>query len=79
MKTARNIIVKTCLTADEFVLLTNDCEKEEVSQSKKLRDSWLSCRNGKPASRASNRPSIGQRLAKFAPSRTMRPTAYMRS
>lgn len=79
MKTARNIIVKTCLTADEFVLLTKDCEKEEVSQSKKLRDSWLSCRNGKPASRASSRPSIGQRLAKFAPSRNMRPTAYMRS
>jgi hypothetical protein len=79
MKTARNIIVKTCLTADEFVLLSADCRAEDVSQSKKLRDSWLSCRNGKPASRASSRPSIGQRLAKFAPSRTMRPTAYMRS
>lgn len=79
MKTARNIIVKTCLTADEFVLLSADCQADDVSQSKKLRDSWLSCRNGKPASRASGRPGIGQRMAKFLPGRMARPTAHMRS
>lgn len=79
MKTARNIIVKTCLSADEFVLLAADCEKDDVSQSKKLRDSWLSCRNGKPASRASGRPSAGRGMAKFLPGRIARPAAHMRS
>lgn len=79
MKTARNIIVKTCLTADEFILLSADCQADDVSQSKKLRDSWLSCRNGKPASRAPGRPGVGQRMAKFLPGRTSRPVMYMRS
>lgn len=79
MKTARNIIVKTCLSADEYVLLAADCKADDISQSKKLRDSWLSCRNGKPASRASDRPGFGQRMAKFLPSRHSRPQLRLRS
>jgi len=79
MKAARNIIVKACLTADEFVQLAAECEAEDISHSKKLRDSWLSCRNGKPANRASGSTAAGQRMAKFVPGRMSRPAIRMRS
>lgn len=79
MKAPRNIVVKACLSADHYLDLLKDCAAAGKSQSSLLRDSWLACRNGKPASRASVRARPGQFLAKFAPGRTTRPTAHMRS
>lgn len=78
MKPARNIIVKTCLTADEFVAFAADCAAEDISHSKKLRDGWIALRNLKARTQLPSRPGIGQRVAKFAPGRIARPELRLR-
>ena len=72
MKTARNIIVKTCLTADNYLDLVADAEAAGKSHSTLLRDAWLSVRNLKAPARAPGRTRTGQQLAKFAPGRSVR-------
>jgi len=79
MKQARNIIVKTCLTADEFVDFNGDCQTEGKTHSAMLRDLWRTMRNGKPRSSLPDRPAIGQRMAMFPPRRAARPELRMRN
>lgn len=79
MKDNRSIPAKTNLTPDQYLDLAADAKKVGRSMSDVLRDSWLKCRNGKPASRASTRSNLGPFRAKFAPGRAQRGFAHMRS
>lgn len=79
MKDNRNITAKSNMTVDHYLDLVADAKAAGTSVSTLLRDSWLKCRNGKPASRASTRPSLGPFRAKFAPGRAQRGFAHMRS
>lgn len=79
MKDNRSIPAKTNLTPDQYLDLAADAKKIGRSMSDVLRDSWLKCRNGKPASRANTRPIVGPFRAKFAPGRAVRSFTHMRS
>lgn len=79
MKQARNIIVKTCLTADEFVDFNGDCEADGKSHSAMLRDLWRTMRNGNSRITQPGRPAIGQRMAIFPPRRAARPELRLRN
>lgn len=70
MKAVHNIIAKTSLTADQFIDLMNESKAKDKSMSSILRDSWLKCRDVKPARSIGKRPNLGQFQAKFAPGRT---------
>lgn len=81
MKSPRTIVVKTLLNPDEYVEFSTQCEADDVPQSKKLRDlarGWLSERNGKAQQQRQERPSYGQNVAMFLPSRAARPRLHMR-
>lgn len=78
MKENRSITTKSNLTVDQYLDLVADAKAAGTSVSTLLRDSWLKCRNGKPASRASTRPNVGPFRAKFAPGRGVRGFANMR-
>jgi hypothetical protein len=56
VKAPRTIVVKTLLNADEFVEFSQQCQADDVTQSKKLRDlarGWL---NDRMLMRATSRP-----------------------
>jgi len=78
MTDPRNIIVKMCLNADEFVDFSGDCKANGKSQSALLRDMWRNNRNGSGHRSMSDRPAIGQRMA-FPPRRAARPVMRMRN
>jgi hypothetical protein len=72
MKTPRTIVVKTLLNADEFLAFEAHCEKEDVSQSKALRDlanGWTRCRNDRRADKKRERPDMGHKRHMSLPSR----------
>lgn len=79
MKQARNIIVKTCLTADEFIDFTGDCRNTGKTQSALLRDLWRNARNGTPRLAPPGRPAIGQRPAIFPSRSARRPELRLRN
>jgi len=79
MKHPRNIIVKTCLTADEFVDFTGDCQEQGKSHSAMLRDIWRNSRNGTASKVVPGRPAIGQRMAMFPSRSARRPELRMRN
>lgn len=82
MKHPRTIVVKTLFNPDEFVAFSNQCQAEDVPQSKKLRDlarGWLAERNSKALRPAQKRPGRGQVMAMLLPSRASRPAMYMRN
>lgn len=74
----RNIIVKMCLNADEFIDFSGDCKANGKTQSALLRDLWRSNRNGSPRHSMSDRPAIGQRMA-FPPRHNTRPVMRLRN
>lgn len=72
MKSPRTIVVKTLLNADEFVEFSQQCEADDIPQSKKLRDlarRWLNERNGKAQQQRQERPGYGQNMAMLLPGR----------
>lgn len=82
MKDPRTIVVKTLFNADEFVQFSNQCEADDIPQSKKLRDlakGWLAERNRTAAQHNQKRPGRGQVMAMLLPSRSARPAMYMRN
>lgn len=83
MKDNRTMVNKTYMTEDENRDLVADAKAARTSVSTLLRDSWLACRNAKAARRPLNRPNVVPFpvpfQTKFAPGRTARPTAHMRS
>jgi hypothetical protein len=79
MKQARNIIVKSCFTPDEFIDFNGDCAAVGKSQSAMLRDAWRAMRNGTARIVPLGRPPIGQRMAMFPPRRAARPELRMRN
>lgn len=79
MKNNRMALAKTYLTFDQHDTLVADAKAAGDSVSDVLRNCWLKCRNGIPASRPPARPNLAPFRAKFAPSRNMRPAVHMRS
>lgn len=77
----RNIEVKTLLNADEFVELQAECRAADVKHSTLLRTlakGWLADRKDKRARARLERPTYGQNVAMFLPSRAARPRMHMR-
>lgn len=79
MKHPRNIIVKTCMTVDEFVDFSGDCQEQGKSHSAMLRDSYRSSRNSTSRPVVPGRPAIGQRMAMFPSRSARRPELRMRN
>jgi hypothetical protein len=85
MKSPRHIVVKTLLNADEFLAFSEQCEAEDVTQSKQLRDmlkSWVADkRNGTERRGHGERAGRGQNLSMLLPGRpnfTPRASLHMR-
>lgn len=73
MKAPRTIVVKTLLNADEFVEFSQQCQADDVTQSKKLRDlarGWLNDRNANARHQPAGRPGAGQNVAMVLPGRS---------
>jgi hypothetical protein len=73
VKNPRTIVVKTLLNADEFVEFSQQCQADDVTQSKKLRDlarGWLNDRNANARHQPSGRPGSGQNMAMLLPGRS---------
>jgi len=73
VKAPRTIVVKTLLNADEFVEFSQQCQADDVTQSKKLRDlarSWLNDRNANARHPPAGRPGAGQNVAMLLPGRS---------
>lgn len=81
MKNPRTIVVKTLLNPDEFLEFSEQCQAEDVPQSKKLRDlarGWLAERNGKARQQRQEWSAHGQVPAMLLPGRAGRPLIRMR-
>jgi hypothetical protein len=73
VKAPRTIVVKTLLNADEFVEFSQQCQADDVTQSKKLRDlarGWLNDRNANARQSPVGRPGAGQNVAMLLPGRS---------
>lgn len=75
MSNTRTIVVKTLLSADEFLALDSHCKQADVSHSKALRDlakTWIAGaqRNDRRAPAKSERPGYGHNMAMFLPGKT---------
>ena len=79
MKDNRHMVNKTYMTEDEHRKLIADAKATRKSVSTLLCDCWLEWRDVKPATRPVTRPTPAPFRPKFAPARSVRPTAYMRS
>lgn len=79
MKENRSITLKSHVTVDDFLAIVADAKALKKSVSTHIRDRCLPCPNVKRVGPPATRTSLGPFRAKFAPSRTMRPAAYMRS
>lgn len=79
MKDNRNMVNKTYMTEDQHRNLIADAKATRKSVSTLLCDCWLEWRDVKPATRPVTRPTPVPFRSKFAPSRSIRPAAYMRS
>jgi hypothetical protein len=79
MKDNRNMVNKTYMTEEEHRKLIADAKATRKSVSTLLCDCWLHWRDVKATPRPITRPAPAPFRPKLAPSRTVRPTAYMRS
>lgn len=82
MNHPRTIVVKALFNPDEFVAFSNQCQVDDVPQSKKLRDlarGWLAERNRTAVQHGHQRPGRGHVMAMVLPSRAARPAFYVRN
>jgi hypothetical protein len=79
MKENRSITLKSHVTVDDFLAIVANAKAVRKSVSTHIRDCCLPRGNVKPEGRPGARPSLVPFQAKFAPARSVRPAAYMRS